>query len=115
MASAAAATPASAGAAVSAHGSADDDADTEGGSPHKAEIDILFPSLSKPFGPGAAVIVIEKGKVAFDAGYGLANLKADSAIPPRSLFHLGSVGKQLTALGLMMLHGETSPRIGTLR
>lgn len=106
VASTSVATPASAGATVSARGSADGEAETEGGSPHKTDIDDLFASLCKPDGPGAAVIVIEKGKVAFKAGYGLADLKADAAITPRSLFHLGSVGKQFTALGIMMLHED---------
>ena len=86
-------------------------AQAEGTRPHhavpdKADIDELFEPLCKDGGPGAAVLVAQGGTVLFKAGYGLANLKTRARITPDSLFHLGSVGKQFTALGIMMLHEQ---------
>ena len=51
-------------------------------------------------------MVIEDGQVLKNSGYGLASLESGTAITPQSLFHLGSAGKQFTALGIMMLAEE---------
>jgi CubicO group peptidase (beta-lactamase class C family) len=66
----------------------------------------LFAELTSDTTPGGAVGVFEKGRLVFSAGYGLANLDHKSVITPRHIFHLGSVGKQFTALGLMLLHED---------
>lgn len=54
-------------------------------------------------GPGGAVMVIQSGEVVHQKGYGLADVDQESPITPQTLFHLGSVGKQLTAMGVLML------------
>jgi CubicO group peptidase (beta-lactamase class C family) len=56
--------------------------------------------------PGAAVLVIERGKVIHQKGYGLADLEKGAPIAPHTALHLGSVGKQFTALGVMLLHEQ---------
>lgn len=67
------------------------------------KIDALFAPWSKGHTPGAAVIVIQNGKVLFKKGYGLANLEAKKPITSDTSFLLGSVTKQFTAMAVMML------------
>ncbi len=69
-----------------------------------AKVDQLFANFIADDEPGAAVIVIQQGKVLYQAAYGLADL--DQAIPltPRHIFHIGSVGKQFTAIAIMQLY-----------
>ncbi|MGV8121994.1 MAG: serine hydrolase domain-containing protein [Candidatus Xenobiia bacterium LiM19] len=84
---------------------ADEDPDTgEGGEGTK--IDRIFSTIAAKNGPGGAVIVIDDGRVIYKAGYGLSDIKAGTTITTKSMFHLGSIGKQFTALGIMMLSQE---------
>src|SRR5687767_13948990 len=53
--------------------------------------------------PGAAVLVIEDGDVEHAEGYGLADLETERAITSETTFHLASVGKQMTAVAIMLL------------
>ena len=75
-------------------------------SPQASAVDALFAKSISDTTPGGAVGVFEKGQLVFNAGYGLANLEDESKITPQHIFHLGSVGKQFTALGLMLLHED---------
>jgi len=71
-----------------------------------AKIDRIFSTIAARNGPGGAVIVIDDGRVIYKAGYGLSNINAGKPITTKSMFHLGSIGKQFTALGIMMLSQE---------
>ncbi len=53
--------------------------------------------------PGGTVMVIQNGQVVHRNGYGLANLEDGTAMTPDKIFHLGSVGKQFTAMGILIL------------
>lgn len=53
--------------------------------------------------PGAAVVIMEKGKILHQAGYGLANVELDVPISNDTVFRIGSVTKQFTAAGIMLL------------
>lgn len=53
--------------------------------------------------PGGAVMVIQAGKIVHQNGYGLANVEQAIPITPETRFHLGSVGKQFTAMGVLIL------------
>ena len=44
----------------------------------QASIDSLFKSYNKPGSPGVAVLIVRDGKVAFEKGYGMANLEYGS-------------------------------------
>ena len=55
-------------------------------------------------GPGVAVLVIQSGKVLFQKGYGLANLKERTPVTPRTLFELASLSKSFTATAVLILH-----------
>lgn len=54
-------------------------------------------------GPGGGVIVVQSGDIVYQKGYGLADVAQGIPITPETRFHLGSVGKQFTAMGLLIL------------
>jgi CubicO group peptidase (beta-lactamase class C family) len=56
-----------------------------------------------PGKPGLAVAVIKNGRIAHLAGYGTVNLATGAPVTSETMFHTGSCGKLLTALGIMML------------
>jgi len=57
----------------------------------------------KETGPGAAAIVVKDGKVVYRGARGQANIQKKVPLQPESVFRLGSVTKQFTSLGIMML------------
>jgi CubicO group peptidase (beta-lactamase class C family) len=70
------------------------------------QVDALFSSYGVGQSPGGAVIVIQNGKILHEAGYGLADLAEGAPITPARIFHLASVGKQFTALPVLMLRDQ---------
>jgi D-alanyl-D-alanine carboxypeptidase len=69
-------------------------------------LNILLDATYPPDGPGAAVIVVQKGQVLHRKGYGLANLELNVPIQPETVFKVGSVTKQFTAVSILMLAEE---------
>ncbi len=53
--------------------------------------------------PGVALAVIDHGKVAKIKGYGVASLEFNVPVTPQTAFEIGSVSKQMTAAGIMLL------------
>jgi CubicO group peptidase (beta-lactamase class C family) len=53
--------------------------------------------------PGAAVLVIEGGKVVFEKGYGLAHLNDKKPITPRTTFELASCSKHFAGAAVLRL------------
>lgn len=66
-----------------------------------ADVDALMANYAE--GPGGVVMVIQNGAIVHQNGYGLADVENGTPISTDTVFHLGSVGKQFTALGVMML------------
>jgi CubicO group peptidase (beta-lactamase class C family) len=56
--------------------------------------------------PGCAVMVRHDGKVVLAAGYGIANLEHGVRVTPQTVFQSGSLGKQFTAMAVMLLVEE---------
>jgi CubicO group peptidase (beta-lactamase class C family) len=56
--------------------------------------------------PGAAVLVIEGGKVVFEKGYGLAIVNDNKPITPRTTFELASCSKQFTGTAILKLYEQ---------
>ena len=56
--------------------------------------------------PGLSLGVMRDGKIIKAKGYGLANVELDVPVKPESIFQTGSVGKQFTAMAVMMLVEE---------
>ena len=61
--------------------------------------------------PGVAVLIVRDGKVAFEKGYGLANLEYNIPITPATVFDIASVSKQFTgyAISTLIQQGKLSP------
>ena len=68
--------------------------------------------LKKKQIPGCAVLVRKDGAVVLSGGYGLANLEHDVKVTPKTVFQSGSVGKQFTAMAVMILAEEGKLSLG---
>lgn len=69
-------------------------------------LDEIFARWSKPGSPGAAVAVMQHGKLIIEKGYGLANLEYDIPVTPETVYHVASVSKQFTAMALVLLEAD---------
>jgi CubicO group peptidase (beta-lactamase class C family) len=56
--------------------------------------------------PGLALQIIRNGKTIKTAAYGLANVELNVPVKPETVFEIGSVTKQFTAAGILMLAQE---------
>ncbi len=56
--------------------------------------------------PGVAVAVVKNGKVVKLKGYGLASVEFNVPVTAETVFEIGSVSKQMTAAGIMLLVEE---------
>jgi CubicO group peptidase (beta-lactamase class C family) len=56
--------------------------------------------------PGVSVAVCRHGKIVKAAGYGMANLELEVKANAESIYETGSVGKQFTAMAVMMMVEE---------
>jgi len=63
-------------------------------------------TLAKQNIPGIAIAIVRDGKPARAQGYGLANLELEVPVTPETIFQSGSVGKQFTAAGILLLAEE---------
>jgi CubicO group peptidase (beta-lactamase class C family) len=66
-------------------------------------IDEIFAGWDGRSEPGAAVAVVDRGKLVHKAAYGLADLEHRQPITASSLFYICSITKQFTATALLML------------
>jgi CubicO group peptidase (beta-lactamase class C family) len=70
--------------------------------PELAKVDALFANIA-PSSPGAAVLVIKDGRVVFQRGYGVIDLRTLHKIDEHTNFRLASVTKQFTSMAIMLL------------
>jgi CubicO group peptidase (beta-lactamase class C family) len=56
--------------------------------------------------PGCAVMVRHNGKIVLCEGYGVASVEHGVRVTPQTVFQSGSIGKQFTAMAVMMLIEE---------
>src|SRR6201996_3456237 len=61
--------------------------------------------------PGVAVLIVQNGKIAFEKGYGIANLEYGIKITLTTVFDIASVSKQFTgyAISTLIQQGKISP------
>jgi CubicO group peptidase (beta-lactamase class C family) len=71
-----------------------------------AAVDQIFEHPIMPTSPGCAVAVMQNGHIVYEHGYGMADLDHDVKITPTTVFHVGSVSKQFTAMAILMLARE---------
>lgn len=87
-------------------------------SPLSAQIDTIFSSRIQAGEPGAAVLVQKDGKILFEKGYGVRDLRTQSKIDPETNFRLASFTKQFTAMAIMLLVHDGklhyADRLGTI-
>lgn len=71
--------------------------------PADPRVDALFEPLVTAGSPGYAVLVVRDGEVVHQAGYGLADLGRGLPMSPSTSVRLGSLGKQFTAMTVLVL------------
>ena len=64
---------------------------------------IVTAELARNHVPGASVAVVSRGEVIVAKGYGLANVETGTATSAETIYRIGSLTKQFTALGIMQL------------
>ena len=72
----------------------------------RQKIDNLFTDWKKPNSPGGAIGIIKNGEIVYSKTYGLASLEFQTPNTKETIFNIGSVSKQFTAMGIILLHLE---------
>jgi len=71
-----------------------------------SRLDAAASPLFQPNQPGGAVIVTQAGKVVYRKAFGMADMARDIRVRPEMPFRIGSITKQFTAAGVMLLVDE---------
>ncbi|MEM7701550.1 MAG: serine hydrolase domain-containing protein [Pseudomonadota bacterium] len=66
----------------------------------------IFEDFGKPGEPGVSVLVMEKGHVRHQFHKGLADVGSDLMIEDDGVFNIGSISKQFTVFGILLLRDE---------
>jgi CubicO group peptidase (beta-lactamase class C family) len=71
-------------------------------------VDKLFSKWDRPDSPGAAIAIIQEGRIIYERGYGMANLEHAVPITGDTVFRIGSTSKQFTAacVAILALDGK---------
>jgi CubicO group peptidase (beta-lactamase class C family) len=67
------------------------------------KVDAIFAEWNTTSSPGCALAVVKDGRIVYQHGYGMANLELGIAITPESVFDIGSVSKEITAMAMLLL------------
>lgn len=70
------------------------------------KIDTIFDEFRSISSPGVSAVVIKKGNIIYQKGFGLANIEENIFIDPKTNFRLASITKQFTALSILLLEKE---------
>ena len=70
------------------------------------QADAVFADVARPDAPGCALAVYRDGRIAYERGYGIADLEHDVPITPASVFYVGSLSKQFTAFAVALAASE---------
>lgn len=68
-----------------------------------ARVDSIFADMQGTARPGCAVGALKDGQFLLRKGYGMANLESGLAITPETVFYMGSLSKQFTAMSIALL------------
>jgi CubicO group peptidase (beta-lactamase class C family) len=68
------------------------------------KIDSLFNTWTEANHPGGAIGIMHKGNVIYSKAFGLASLEYQVPNTAETIFNTGSVSKQFTAMGIVLLH-----------
>ena len=70
------------------------------------QADAIFADVADPGAAGCAMAVYRDGRIAYERGYGIADLEHDVPITPASVFYVGSLSKQFTAFAVALAASE---------
>ncbi|HBR10445.1 TPA: penicillin-binding protein [Candidatus Acetothermia bacterium] len=70
------------------------------------KVDRLFAVWDKPDSPGCILGIIERGRMMYNRGYGMADLEHDIPITSKTVFRIASTSKQFTAMCIVLLAEE---------
>ena len=70
------------------------------------KLDSLFLEWNKPNHPGGAIGIMQKGRTVFSEAYGLASMEYLVPNTTGTIFNTGSVSKQFTAMGIVLLQQQ---------
>ncbi len=70
------------------------------------QIEIFLAGVYSDEEPGAAIIVMRHGEVAYRGAFGMANLELGVPLEPEMVFRLGSITKQFTAAAILLLEED---------
>jgi CubicO group peptidase (beta-lactamase class C family) len=65
--------------------------------------EIIAETMNEHAVPGMAVGVVHGGETVYARGFGLADTMRETPVTPQTVFRIGSIGKTMTAIGLMRL------------
>jgi CubicO group peptidase (beta-lactamase class C family) len=85
---------------------------TDAAAVREGQIDQIFAGFKSTRFPGAAVLVLENGKIIFERGYGVTDLHSLRKIDGHTNFRLASCTKQFTAMAVMLLVHDGKLRYG---
>jgi D-alanyl-D-alanine carboxypeptidase len=68
--------------------------------------DFIHQQMTERRIPGVSLMVIRNGRPVKTAAYGLANLELRTPVTPETVFEIGSLTKQFTAAGILLLAQE---------
>lgn len=69
----------------------------------ESKMDSLISSKFKAEGPGGVFLAVKNGKIIYRKAFGMANLEMNVKMKPESVFEIGSMTKQFTAISILML------------
>lgn len=73
----------------------------------EASIDSLIQTeFNEKYGPGGVFMIAKNGKPIYQKAFGKANLELDVDLTPESVFQIGSMTKQFTAVAVLMLEEQ---------
>ena len=68
--------------------------------------DSVFAAFDRTDSPGCALGVYQNENILYARGYGMANLELGIANTPRTVFEIGSISKQFTAMSILLLQQD---------
>ncbi len=68
-----------------------------------SRVDELYADQHRSDAPGGVVAVIENGRIVHETAFGMADLERGVAITTDSVFEIGSISKQFTAMCILLL------------
>ncbi|RZS93939.1 serine hydrolase domain-containing protein [Aquimarina brevivitae] len=73
---------------------------------HFQQLDSVFAPWDSPNHPGGAIMVVQNNTTIFSKAYGLASLEYDIPNTTKTRFNIGSISKQFTAMGIVLLEQQ---------